>query len=393
MHTSLRWTPEDYDHEASLKFRRPIYTFILKVASRCNLNCGYCYVYQSPDKSWKWKPQFLSSAVVEQTALRIHEHVVEHDLNEVSIVFHGGEPLLAGIDRLTEYVTILSSTIKCPIKFGMQTNGILLDRPLIEFLSEHKIRIGISLDGTRADNDRFRVYHDGRSSYDDTVKAIRLVQAYPDHKQILGGILVVVDVRNRPIEILRALDDLGVRGANLLLPDSNYDAPPFRPDGDNTAYGKWLHEFFVLWLESYPHIEIPYFEEILNLMLGGVSTSEEIGAQSVDFVIVETNGDIEAVDTLKMVGREATLLNLNVARNSFNEAITHPAIYSRMSGFNSLCKVCRECEHLTHCGGGYLPHRYSALNGFINPSVYCEDLKYLFTQMRSHVFKERELAV
>jgi uncharacterized protein len=389
MQNGLQWTPQDYDYDASLKFRRPIYTFIVKVASRCNLDCGYCYVYQSPDQSWKSKPQFLSSAVLEQVARRIQEHVVTHDLNEVSVVFHGGEPLLAGVDRLKDYVTVLSSTITCPVKFGMQTNGILLDKELIAFLSENQIRIGISLDGVRTNNDRFRVYHDGRSSYDETVSAIRLVQSYPEHKQILGGILVVVDIRNKPIEILRALDDLGVRGANLLLPDSNYVTLPFRPGGDTTAYGKWLHEFFVLWLESYSHIEVPYFEEILNLMLGGVSTSEEIGAQSVDFVIVETNGDIEAVDTLKMVGREATFLNLNVARNSFDEAITHPAIYSRMSGFNSLCDTCKECEHLNHCGGGYLPHRYSAPNGFVNPSVYCEDLKYLFAQMRSHVFKTR----
>ncbi len=388
MRTSLRWTPENYDHDASLEFRRPIYTFIVKVASRCNLDCGYCYVYQGPDQSWRSKPHFLEIAVAQQLALRIQEHVAAHSLNEVSVVFHGGEPLLAGIDRLRHYVTIFSSTIACTVKFGMQTNGTLLDQELIDFLSEHQIRIGISLDGVRANNDRFRVYHDGRSSYEDVTSAIRLVQSSPMHRQILGGILIVVDLRNKPVEILRALDELGVMGANLLLPDSNHDRPPFRVAGDQQAYGKWLHEFFVLWLESYSHIEVPYFEEILNLMLGGISTSEEIGAQSVDFVIVDTNGDIEAVDTLKMVGREATLLNLNVANNSFDEAVLHPAIYSRMAGFNSLCDTCRQCEHLSHCGGGYLPHRYSPLNGFINPSVYCEDLKYLFRLMRSHVFKK-----
>ena len=387
MQSALRWTPDDYDHELASAFRRPIYMYILKVASRCNLDCAYCYIYQSPDKSWQWKPKFPSFETLDIIATRIQEHVVEHRLEEISIVFHGGEPLLAGIRRLTEYVRILKSIIKCRIQFGMQTNGILLDSSIIKFLSDNRFRVGISLDGTREHNDRNRLYRNKRSSYDDTIGSIKLLQSQEDSRSIFGGILIVIDLRNKPADILNTLDDLGIGGANLLLPDCNYESPPYRPENDRVAYGKWLYEFFALWFENYPHIEVPYFEEIINMMLGGLSSSEEIGAQSVDFVVIDTNGDIEAVDTLKMVGREATSLNLNVKTNSINEALNHPAVYSRMSGFHSLCKVCRECEYLGNCGGGYVAHRYSAENGFINPSVYCEDLRYLFDKMQSHIFK------
>src|SRR3954447_4931429 len=190
MQSLIRWTPEDYDENVSSAFRRPIYMYIIKVASRCNLDCTYCYVYQGPDQSWQWKPTFLSFATLTKIADRIQEHALEHGLSEVSIVFHGGEPLLAGVDRLREYVKVLSSIISCPIQFGMQTNGILLDRAFIDFLYESNIRMGISIDGDRASNDRHRLRHDKSTSYEDTVKAIQLVQSFPDHKRIFGGVLV-----------------------------------------------------------------------------------------------------------------------------------------------------------------------------------------------------------
>lgn len=390
MENSIKWLPDDYNEVLSKNFRRPFYTFLIKIASLCNLNCSYCYVYQTPDDSWKWKPKLLEKDIAQQIATRIQEHVSEHDLNDVTIVFHGGEPLLAGVGRLKELVQIISSTIRCKIHWGMQTNGTLLDKNIIEFLFENNFQIGISIDGTREHNDRHRVFHSGKSSYDETVKGIELIKSFPEWKKIFGGLLVVIDIRNKPSEILEAISELNVHSANPLLPDAHYESPPpHRKSEDDLVYGKWLYELFDVWYHKYPELEIPYFEEIITLLLGGISGAEEIGAKSVDLIVVDTNGDIEAVDTLKIVGRNATSLNLNVTQHSFDDALQHPAIYSRMSGFNTLCKQCRECEFLNNCGGGYIPHRYSKENGFINPSVYCNDLKYLFSKMKQEIFKQQ----
>lgn len=386
MSESLRWLPPEFDTAAAMRYRRPIHSFIVKVASRCNLDCSYCYVYQSPDKSWKEKPTFLALGTAGMIAARIQEHVLVHEIPDVSIVFHGGEPLLAGLGRLSAYADVFLSTITCPIQFGMQTNGSLLDEDAVDFLVRYQCRIGISLDGTREHNDRNRNYHNGRSSYDDVLRSIRLLRSREEYQGVLGGLLVVIDVRNRPEEILEVIDSLGVKGANLLLPDSNHASPPFRPDDDSAIYGKWLVEFFDIWIDRYSHIEVPYFEEIINLMLGGVSSSEEIGALSVDFLVIDTNGEMEAVDTLKMVGRSATSLGLSVNSNRIDDALGHPAIYSRMAGHHALCVTCRQCSFVHNCAGGYLPHRYSLENGFVNPSVYCQDLKYLFEHMKTQIF-------
>lgn len=382
------WLPEDYNDIDSRNFRRPFHTFLIKISSLCNLNCSYCYVYQSPDKSWKWKPKTLELEIASQIASRIQEHVNEYSLNEITIIFHGGEPLLLGLIKLQNLVNVFSTAINCPIHFSMQTNGTLLDKSIVDFFFDNNFQIGLSLDGNRMHNDKHRVYHNGKSTYLDTINAISLIKSYKEWRKLLGGLLIVIDINNKPFEILEELRKLDICSANLLLPDGHYEAlPPDFKLSDNIVYGRWLTDFFELWYNNYSDIEIPYFEEIISLMLGGISGAEEIGAKSVDLIVIDTNGDIEAVDTLKIVGREATSLNMNVSTHSFNDALGHPAIYSRMSGYNSLCQKCRKCEYLDNCGGGYIPHRYSTQNGFINPSIYCEDLKYLFSKIRKYVFQ------
>jgi len=68
--------------------------FLLKVASRCNLACDYCYMYEHADQSWRQQPHMFTSETSAAAVKRIGEYVGGRDLQHVSVVFHGGEPLL-----------------------------------------------------------------------------------------------------------------------------------------------------------------------------------------------------------------------------------------------------------------------------------------------------------
>lgn len=384
----VKWIPEDFDLSVTEGYIRPFHTFLIKVATLCNLDCTYCYVYNMPDKSWKGKPKFLEPDVAEQVAFRIQEHVLNNDLQDVTIIFHGGEPLLAGVDRLERLVSIFNVKISCEIHWGIQSNATLIDEGVVAFFEKYKFKVGVSLDGSKAINDRHRLTHSGHSSYDDTVNGIRLIQKSSKWQEIFGGILMVIDLENDPRDMLETARSIGIKSVNPILPDAHHDyLPPKVSSSGEGKYGDWLCELFLLWFTQYQDLSIPYFDQIIELMLGGVSKSEEIGAESVDLVVVETNGTLEAVDTLKVVGKEATHLGMDVFSNSFDEAFSHPAIYSRMAGFNTLAKNCLDCKYLKNCGGGYVPHRYSNENGFINPSVYCNDLMSLFALIQERIFR------
>src|SRR5689334_23669131 len=79
----------------------PFRQFIMKIHSRCNLACSYCYVYEMADQAWRQLPGRMSRAVAAQAVRRIGEHARQHGLPSIDVILHGGEPLLAGPEWLT----------------------------------------------------------------------------------------------------------------------------------------------------------------------------------------------------------------------------------------------------------------------------------------------------
>ena len=380
---ALNWLPDGA--EASAPSGAYIYTFILKIASRCNLACDYCYVYEGPDQSWRARPKFMSEGIAHRTFQRIQEHVKDHNLDEVLVTFHGGEPMLAGVDRMRMYLEKAKETIECRVMFATQTNGTLLTPQFLSLFDEFDVEIGLSIDGGREENDRFRRFRNGRSSHDRVMQAIELVDSRPEWSRLLTGVLAVIELENNPSKVFSFLNSLGRRGIDLLLPNCNYTVEPSRlkTDYEKNGYGVWMADFFDAWASSGSDVQIRYFEEIMAMILGQNSIMENIGAKYVDLIIVESDGAIEPVDTLKMVNRSATDISLNVETNTFTDALKEEAVYSRMLGFESLCTTCRNCTYLERCAGGYLPHRYSNENGFQNPSVYCHDIKYIIDHIEA----------
>ncbi|EKD31628.1 MAG: hypothetical protein ACD_77C00287G0002, partial [uncultured bacterium] len=101
---------------------------VVKIASRCNLNCKYCYMYNLGDETYKSLPKFMSLEVVEVLAQKVKKHCLENDLKEFYFVIHGGEPLLAGIDYLTAFISIIEDHLLPDVipVFNVQSNATLI---------------------------------------------------------------------------------------------------------------------------------------------------------------------------------------------------------------------------------------------------------------------------
>lgn len=370
----------------------PFYTFLFKVASRCNLDCDYCYMYHLADQSWRRQPKRMSKVVVLQAAKRIRQHVLAHELPEIAIVMHGGEPLLAGEALLREFLGTMWDEISplCQISFGVQTNGTLLTPEIIDILSAYDVSVGVSLDGPPEVNDQHRVTVDGKSSYDAVVRGVELLRAN-GKRNLFSGFLCVIDIDVDPLAVYAHLRAFDPPSMDFLLPDANYGSHPKGKvsDRNSTPYADWLIPIFDEWYTcSQPAPIINHFQEIVDLILGAPSSLESLGLSPVDLVVIETNGDIEAVDALKSTYEGATSLGLNVFRNSFDDALGHAKIVHRQVGIQSLSQTCQSCAIVQICGGGYLPHRYDPRNGFDNPSVYCSDLWKLIWHIRDRLVQD-----
>jgi uncharacterized protein len=362
----------------------PFREFIVKVHSRCDLSCDYCYMYEMADQSWRSQPRRMSSDIAECTASRIGEHARAHQLQKIALILHGGEPLLAGHDLIWDLVTATRKATgpDAQVNVRVQTNAVGLDSAYLELFSELGIRVGVSLDGATAAHDRHRRFASGRGSYAAVEAGLdRLRQK--SFRHLFSGLLCTIDLRNDPVDTYEALAAFDPPRIDFLLPHGTWDAPPpgRGPDPASTPYGDWLIEVFDHWYPA-PRTGIRLFENIMRLLLGGTASGEAVGLAPARMVVIETDGSIEQVDTLKAVYHGAATTGLHVTRDPLDSALVLPGLVARQIGVMGLAARCRECPIHLVCGGGLYAHRYRSGTGFANPSVYCPDLMRLIGHIR-----------
>lgn len=361
----------------------PFREFILKLHSRCDLACDYCYMYEMADQSWRERPYRMSAAVVERTAARIGEHVRAHGLSAIDVVLHGGEPLLAGPDLIGDVAAAVRDSVGpgVEVRLTAQTNGVRL-ASYLELFDELDVRVGVSLDGDATANDRHRRFAHGGGSHDAVATSLRLLSER--YRHLFAGLLCTIDLANPPLDTYRALLEFDPPAIDFLLPHGNWSVPPpgRAPGSAATPYADWLIEVFDHWYAT-PRQEtrIRLFGEVMNLLLGGASTSESIGLSPVTVVVIETDGEIEQSDMLKSAYPGAPATGLHVARDPFDAALALPSVAARQLGEMALSPECRRCGIHRVCGAGLYAHRYRPGSGFANPSVYCPDLIRLISHV------------
>lgn len=365
----------------------PISSYVIKIASRCNLNCSYCYEFNMGDDSWRAMPKSMSVSTLKKVIDRIKEHSKEHDFNNVSISLHGGEPLLVGHTTFEEYVKLIRQELSdYRLSLGLQTNGIKIDDTYMKLFSKYNITVGLSLDGPPSINDKQRVYHSGKGSGADVEKGLVKLQT----SNLFGGILAVIDVDSDPIDVWRYLTTFNPPVLDFLLPHAHWENTVLDEQFERIEkHGDWLCAIFNDWYDGFRRdIRIRLFEEILYRLFGHPGSLESLGLEEVTLITIGVNGDYEQVDTMKSVYPGAHEISLNVQFNQIDEVLKHQNILDRQSGKSSLSDTCKQCSIVNICGGGYYPHRYSSQNGFKNPSVYCSALMKLINHINQRVSDE-----
>ena len=361
----------------------PFRQFILKVHSRCNLSCSYCYVYEMADQAWRGMPKRMSRVVAQKAVERIAEHAEAHTLESVDIIFHGGEPMLAGAQWLADLAEALFARVPAQVNLSLQTNGTLLDRSMLETLKRLHVQVGVSLDGDAEATGQHRRYANGRNSFNAVADGLDLLGSQ-EFRECYSGILCTIDVDNDPIATYEALLKFNPPAIDFLLPHANWSCPP-----PGAGYANWLISIFERWYSA-PKQEtrIRLFSELVQLVLGQPGAVEGFGLLPSTVVVVDTDGAIKQLDSLSSAYPGAADTGLHVTSSSFDDALEHPTTIARQIGVGALSQQCRTCKVMEICGGGLYPHRYRRGAGFRNPSVYCADLLQLITHVRNRVITD-----
>ena len=154
----------------SIDSRDQIETISLNVAQTCNLRCSYCYAKDGTFGSEK-------KLMDEKTAFKAVDFFTpKARKGKLHIRFFGGEPLLNFklIEKIVEYIK--KKKEKASFRYSVVTNGTLFDKRIVRFLKDNKFWVTVSIDGPSKLHNRNRVYGDGRGSFLDIEKGLRLIK-------------------------------------------------------------------------------------------------------------------------------------------------------------------------------------------------------------------------
>ncbi len=222
---------------------------ILKVTDACNLRCKYCY---NSEKSY------------EKNCLPLEKfekllNVLLTGYNMIHIIWHGGEPLCAGLDYfraamdMERRVHIQSGVV---IENSVQTNGTLINKEWIRFFKEHDFRIGISFDGV--ENEKYR------GQTEKTLQAMRLLK---DAGVNFGCNAVVADQAYDLKSNYRFFKQLGVSFdfSRLLSEGGGKNMPSL----ESVGYAKAMCDLFDEWIYDVDGVSVRTFSLYWNLASGG----------------------------------------------------------------------------------------------------------------------------
>jgi uncharacterized protein len=324
----------------------------------------------------------MDEVVFERLLFRAKEYCDNRPNHKMSITFHGGEPTLLGSKRFSDYVRkvheILGSRLGGII---IQTNGTLLDENWIKVFKEWNISVGVSIDGSEVSHNMNRIYRHGGGSHSACINGYMLLRK----AGLKPGITCVINPASNGLENYLYFRSLGAVRMNFLFPDATWESKKRLYDQFGpTPVANYLIPIFDKWFaDDNPDIQIRILWSLISKMMGGSHNSDAFGNPQMDYLIIETDGSIQTLDSLRVCEEGIDNSGLNVLTNSFDDLqMGVPFVNYIMSNEIPLCIECQKCPEVDICGGGHLPHRYSKKNGFNNPSVWCKDILKLLSHIR-----------
>ena len=371
----------------------------------CNLDCTYCY-YLEKENLFERKFFLMNEETLE---VFTRKYIHESPGKEVTFVWHGGEPTLAGIEYFKKALAFQKKYGAGKQIFNsFQTNGLLLDADWCRFFKENNFLIGISIDGPEEFHDKYRLNKGGHGTFSKVMNAINLLKKF----QVEFNTLTVVNDINveHPLKVYKFLKEVGSRyiqfipiverimknpspsSLSLALPEPEIDAQLSSWSVPSLKFGKFLTSIFNEWVKKDVG---KYFVQIFDATLAnevghpaGVCT---FNSTCGDALALEHNGDVYSCD--HFVFPEFKLGNIH--STSLKKMLLNPEqIKFGNDKYYSLPRQCKECDVVNYCYGECPKNRFlKTSEGEPGLNYLCEGYKFFFRQVKPYIkFMANELS-
>jgi uncharacterized protein len=334
---------------------REFQIFLKPVGSLCNLGCSYCYYLDKSHSCGKDGPVLMQEDLLE---LYIRQHIEASTEPLIPFSWHGGEPLLAGLEFFRKAVVLQKKwkPASCTIVNGIQTNGTLLNESWVRFFAEENFRLGISMDGPEDLHDLYRKTRDGEGSFHKVLHGYDLALLHGIDAEILC--VLNADNVKHPLPVYRYFKKLGVRTMTFLPLVEHQNSgnglvsarsvPP-------AEFGTFLCRVFDEWIEQdIGRVKIQVFEEALRSSFNQEHTLCIFKPVCGGVPVIEHNGDFYSCDHYADHSHRIG----NIREVTLKELLNSPKQKTFGLSKLSLPQLCLDCEVRNMCNGECPKNRF-----------------------------------
>ena len=358
--------------------------FIKPVGARCNLRCSYCYYLEKGAIYGSDRKSIMDDETLENC---IRQLFLASSGDTVLFTWHGGEPLLAGIDFYKQVLTLQKKYVPQGKTFlnGVQTNGTLITNEWCDFFAENGFVVGVSIDGPEVFHNAMRRTGNQSNSFEQTIHGYRLLRAHGVNPEVL---CVVNSCNvNHPVVVYDFFKMLGAQyitflplvekvstGAELV---SKASVPALE-------FGLFLSAIFDEWVKKdIGVVQVQIFEEALRTAFDQEHTLCIFKERCGGVPVVEYTGDFYSCD--HYVEKNGSLGNI------LDHSLTHYLNQPTQQAFgaakwNTLPRYCTQCEVRKMCNGECPKNRFiTSPDGEAGLNYLCEGYKYFFNHCKPFV--------
>ncbi len=345
------------------------------VGNSCNLRCGYCF-YSTTDQSTNCRMNYelLRKFLVEYMQLFTDRFM---------FIWHGGEPLLAGLSFFRRIVEIQSQITRNNqvIQNFIQTNATLINEEWAKFFKEYNFKVGVSLDGNEKSNNRFRKNYNGKGSFNQIMRGIKILRNH----NIKPGIIQTLtsDNLSQTKENFNFFTNIvGARGwsTNIYLDKNNENRMMPGQSLTNKQLTTFLIDQINLWLaQNDSKLKIREIENFISAMFNKKPSSCAFNGSCAGYFCLEYDGKIYPCD--RSSGYPDLLLG-DISKQPLLEVLNSAERLSYVERINNLPSECFSCEWQKSCNNGCTMHRVKDIDG---KYYFCEARKTVFAYLREKI--------
>ena len=381
---------------------------IKPAGSLCNLDCHYCY-YLDKAEIYHGRQPRMSEQVLETLT---KQYIESNDVPEVTFNWHGGEPLVMGLDFYRKAVELQQKYAgEKIIRNTLQTNGTLITPEWADFFRENDFLIGISIDGPADIHDKFRKDKGGQTTFDKVMRGVNLLR----QRGVQFNTMTTVNKASegRGAEVYRFLKSIGSRYMqfmpvveHVMYPvDSQgciqkkarpYIVSPETPGAylarwsvSSQGFGRFMCDIFDEWWRS----DVGrYFVNIFDATLAGYCGAQPgscaYAATCGGNIVVEHNGDVYPCDHFVypeyFSGNIGSVHLRQIASSDMQRRFG-------LNKRNTLPSKCISCKYVNVCHGECPKHRFSKTDsGDTGLSALCSGYYMFFEHTAPYMLQMRD---